>query len=100
MLTVLLPMISLCKRLTRRHTIVFARLGSLAIGVEYTEGIAFVEVTADGFPLTDLVSGRSKSERGMIQFAWTQSGERQIRVVSRNAANQIVGTETRTLHVR
>lgn len=70
------------------------------IGVEYTDGIAFVEVTADSFPLTDIVSGRSRSERGMIRFAWTQSGERVIRVVSRNAANQIVGTETRTLHVR
>ena len=36
----------------------------------------------------------------MIRFAFTQSGERALRIVSRNAANQIVGTETRTLHVR
>lgn len=70
------------------------------IGVESLTGVAFVEVTADGFPLTDSVSGRSKSERGMIRYAFTQSGERTLRIVSRNASNVVIGTETRTLHVR
>jgi GH25 family lysozyme M1 (1,4-beta-N-acetylmuramidase) len=69
-------------------------------GPESVDGVAFVEVTADGFPLTDSVTGRSKSDRGMVRTAFTQSGERTIKIVTRNAANQVLGTETRTLHVR
>ncbi|MBA3458043.1 MAG: hypothetical protein H0T42_33480 [Deltaproteobacteria bacterium] len=70
------------------------------IGVESLAGVTSTEVTADGFPLTDSVSGRARSERGMVRFKFTQSGERALRIVSRNASNTIVGTESRTLHVR
>lgn len=70
------------------------------IGLEVIGNAATVEVFADGFPLTDSVSGRNKSTRGKVRFAWTQAGERELRITSRTAAGTVIKTVSRTLHVR
>lgn len=69
------------------------------IGLEVVGDAATVEVTSDGFPLTDTVSGRVKSTRGMIKFAFQQTGERTLKITSRTASGSILKQSTRTLHV-
>lgn len=69
------------------------------IGLEVIGNAATVEVTSDSFPLTDAVSGNFKSTRGMIEYAFTQTGERNLRITSRDASGTILKQVTRTLHV-
>ncbi len=61
---------------------------------------ATIEVNADGFPLLDSESGRYKSERGAVRFAFTEPGVREIKVTSRNSIGAVIYQETRTLQVR
>jgi len=63
-------------------------------------GAATVEVTSDGFPLTDSVSGRFKSERGATRYVFSSPGTHQLRITSRDTAGNVLFQETRTLLVR
>ncbi len=69
------------------------------IGLEVVGNAATVEVTSDSFPLTDIVSGNFKSTRGMIKYAFTATGERTLRITSRDSSGAILKQVSRTLHV-
>ncbi|HUS31544.1 MAG TPA: GH25 family lysozyme [Kofleriaceae bacterium] len=61
---------------------------------------ATVEVTADGYPLLDQVSGRYKSTRGMVEYAFTQPGVRELTVTTRDAGGTLLRQDKRTFQVR
>lgn len=59
-----------------------------------------LEVNADGFPLMDNESGRSKSERGAVRFAFTEPGVRALKITTRDLGGAVLYQETRSLQVR
>lgn len=61
---------------------------------------ATVEVSADGYALTDLDTGAVRSDRLAVRYAFNGLGERALKIVARNSAGTIVSTRTRTLTVR
>jgi len=63
-------------------------------------GAASVEVSSDGYPLMDQVSGRFKSTRGIVEFAFSQQGVHELSVTTRDASGNILRQDTRTLTVR
>ena len=62
--------------------------------------VAAVEVYADGFPLTDAVSGVTHSPRGIVRHQFSDGGDRELRIVSLDSGGHALATQTRTLHVR
>jgi GH25 family lysozyme M1 (1,4-beta-N-acetylmuramidase) len=63
-------------------------------------GTATVEVSADGYPLLDQASGRYKSTRGIVEYAFTQPGLRQLTITSRDSGGALLRQDTRTFQVR
>jgi lysozyme len=61
---------------------------------------ATIEVNADGYPLMDSESGRYKSDRGAVRFAFTEPGVRELKVTARDAGGAVLYQETRSLQVR
>ena len=61
---------------------------------------ATVEVTADGFPLFDQVSGKSRSTTGILRYAFTQPGERALQITTRDANGAVKKVSQRMLLVR
>ncbi len=68
------------------------------IGLERAPaGAASIEVRADGFLLTDSVSGKSRSTRLAVRSTFSQLGQRTFTVRSFNADGSLRGTLTRKL---
>ena len=61
---------------------------------------ATIEVTADGLPLFDKVSGKSKSTTGILRYSFTQPGERALEITTRDATGGIITISKRMLLVR
>ncbi|MCW5802751.1 MAG: hypothetical protein KIT31_10220 [Deltaproteobacteria bacterium] len=61
---------------------------------------ATVEVDVEGFLLTDLDTGATRSARKAVRYKFNGLGNRPIKVIARNSAGTIVDTRTRTLLVR
>ena len=61
---------------------------------------ATIEVTSDGFPLFDKVTGTSKSTTGILRYTFTQPGERELIVTTRDAAGGVLNISKRMLLVR
>jgi lysozyme len=61
---------------------------------------ATVEVFADDFPLQDLDTGRQQSTRGAVRYKFSQTGDRALRVITRDPSGGVIDTQYRTLHVR
>ena len=61
---------------------------------------ATIEVTADGFPLFDLVTGQSRSTTGILRYRFTQPGERELLITTRAANGGIIKSSKRMLLVR
>ena len=63
-------------------------------------GAASVEVSADGYPLMDQVSGRYRSDRGVVEYAFTNPGVRELTITSRDAGGSVLRQDRRTFQVR
>jgi GH25 family lysozyme M1 (1,4-beta-N-acetylmuramidase) len=61
---------------------------------------ATIEVTADGFPLFDKISGKSRSTTGILRYTFTQPGERELLITTRDATGNIITMSKRMLLVR
>lgn len=73
--------------------------GTYDIGLEQASSTPRIEVQADGVLLTDLVSGATRSPRGIVRARLTRSGVRQIRITSFNSSGGTVATRNRTITV-
>jgi hypothetical protein len=61
---------------------------------------ATVEISVEGFVLTDLDTGLQRSTRGAVRYKFNGLGNRPLTIIARNAAGTVVDTRTRTLLVR
>jgi hypothetical protein len=61
---------------------------------------ATVEISVEGFVLTDLDTGLQRSARGAVRYKFNGLGNRPLTIIARNAAGTVVDTRTRTLLVR
>jgi GH25 family lysozyme M1 (1,4-beta-N-acetylmuramidase) len=61
---------------------------------------ATVEVTVDGFALTDLDTGTTRSPRKAVRYKFNGLGNRPLTITTRDANGTKVDTRTRTLLVR
>ena len=61
--------------------------------------VADIEVYADGFPVSDDVSGQTKSMRAAVRHQFSAGGDRELRIVLHDAQGHTLDTQTRTLHV-
>lgn len=67
------------------------------IGLERAPaGVAAIEVRADGFVLTDAVSGTTRSTRGAVRSTFSQLGERSFEIRTYNADGSLRGSLRRT----
>jgi GH25 family lysozyme M1 (1,4-beta-N-acetylmuramidase) len=60
---------------------------------------ATVEVFADGFALVDSVTGLQRSTRGIVRFTFTQTGVRNLRIVTRDSSGAVIADVQRSLNV-
>jgi hypothetical protein len=71
------------------------------IGLERPESVVgAIEVKADGFALTDAVSGSVRSTRLVVRYRFNEVGERNLAIDTLNAGGSYRGTLRRTLVVR
>ncbi len=61
---------------------------------------ATVEIDVDGFVLTDLDTGLQRSPRRAVRWKFKGLGNRNIKLIARDAAGTVVDTRTRVLLVR
>ena len=61
---------------------------------------ATVEIDVDGFLLTDIDTGVQRSPRRAVRWKFNGLGDRNIKLVARDAAGTVVDTRTRVLLVR
>lgn len=61
---------------------------------------ATVEVSVDGYLLTDLDTGTQRSARRVVRYRFSGLGARDLTIVARDASGTVVDTRTRTLLVR
>jgi hypothetical protein len=71
------------------------------VGMErVSSAVAAIEASADGYPLTDAVTGESKSERLAIQATFSRLGVRELVVRALDRDGDSRGTFTRTIRLR
>lgn len=71
------------------------------IGMERTSSaVAAIEASADGYPLTDAITGEAKSDRLAIQATFSRLGVRELTVRALEADGSSRGTFTRTVRLR
>jgi hypothetical protein len=71
------------------------------IGLERADSaIGAIEVKADGFALTDAVSGAVRSPRMVVRYRFNEVGERNLAIDTLNAGGSYRGTLRRTLTLR
>ncbi|MCB9565182.1 MAG: hypothetical protein H6709_08795 [Kofleriaceae bacterium] len=71
------------------------------IGLERAPaGVAAVEVRADGYLLTDAVTGRPRSTRGAVRATFQQLGRRDFRITTFDADGSVRGHLYRTFTLR
>ena len=71
------------------------------IGLERApDEVASIEVRADGFVLTDSVSGATRSTRDAVRYRFTTLGERRIELTTYGADGRARGTLHRTVTLR
>ncbi|HWU91104.1 MAG TPA: hypothetical protein VN253_27750, partial [Kofleriaceae bacterium] len=61
---------------------------------------ATIEIDVDGFLLTDIDTGAQRSPRRAVRWRFNGLGNRNIKIIARDAAGTVVDTRTRVLLVR